>query len=63
MQLESDDAAEASGADEDGDREAWLKQIALAALKAADRVSSIQQAPFAVLALTMSCPLKIPPDS
>ena len=43
MQQESGDTAEREGASENNEREAWLKQIALASLKAADRLLSIQQ--------------------
>lgn len=42
IQQEDGDGDEPQG-DEDAERETWLKQIALASLKAADRLSSIQQ--------------------
>ena len=43
MQQESEDTAERERGSEDTEREFWLKQIALASLKAADRILSIQQ--------------------
>ena len=43
VQQEEGDAAERQDSNEDAERETWLKQIALASLKAADRLSSIQQ--------------------
>ena len=43
IQQEDGDADEPQGNNEDAERENWLKQIALASLKAADRLSSIQQ--------------------
>ncbi|CAK0786976.1 hypothetical protein CVIRNUC_010192 [Coccomyxa viridis] len=43
MQHEDGEAAQSQGVDEDSERETWLNQIALASLRAADRLSSIQQ--------------------
>ena len=43
IQQEEGDAEEPQAGDEDAERESWLKQIALASLKAADRLSSIHQ--------------------
>ena len=43
MQQESEDTSEREGGIEDTERESWLKQIALASLKAADRLLSIHQ--------------------
>ncbi len=43
VQQEEGDAAEQQDSDEDAERETWLKQIALASLRATERLSSIQQ--------------------
>ena len=43
MQHEDGEAMQPQGADEDVQRGTWLKQIALASLTAADRLSGIQQ--------------------
>ena len=43
IQQEDGDAEEPQGSSEDAERESWLKQIALASLKAADRLSGIHQ--------------------
>ena len=43
MQHEDEEAVQSQGVDEDSERETWLNQIALASLRAADKLSSIQQ--------------------
>ena len=43
IQREDGDAEEPQASSEDHERETWLKQIALASLKAADRLHSINQ--------------------
>ena len=43
MQHEDGEAVQSREADEDVERETWLKQIALASLRAVDKFSGIQQ--------------------
>ena len=50
IQHEDGEAAQSQAVDEDAEREIWLKQIALASLRAADKLSSIQQVCLSVSA-------------
>ncbi len=50
IQQDEGDAEEPQGGDEDAERESWLKHVALASLKAADRLSSIHQVCIALVA-------------
>ena len=43
MQHEDEEAVQSQGVDEDSERETWLNQIALASLRAAEKLSGIQQ--------------------
>ena len=58
MQYEDGQTAQSQGGDKDAERETWLKQIALASLRAADRISGIQQ--VCLILMPLYCSSRVP---